>query len=94
MRKLYLTLGAAALLAGCTAAEVQTAETDISAGIAATCHDVMAAQTANPKSPSAPWAVSACSPNGMAGLAQNSQTLVWLGTVLQQLQVPAAAPAS
>lgn len=93
MRYGYAIIALIALLAGCTAAQVQQAETDISAGIAAACHDVNAAQAANPKSPVAPWAVQACSPTGQAGLVQNSATIQWLGGIAAQLQQP-AAPAS
>lgn len=79
-------------LAACTAQQVQTAETEISAGIAAACHDVNAAAVANPQSPAVAWA-SACTPTGMAGLVQNSATVQWLGGLAVQLSQPAAPPA-
>lgn len=79
-------------LGACTAQQVQTAQTELSAGIAAACHDVAAAQAANPTSPVAPWAANACSPNGTASLVQNSATIQWLGTLAAQLAQPVATP--
>lgn len=88
MRISLIYLAAALTLGAC--AQLQT---DIQTGIAAACTDVIAAQKANPNSPVAPWA-SACSPTGMAGLAQNSATIQWLGGIAAQLSAPAVpAPA-
>lgn len=77
---------AIAVLARCTAAQLQTAQSEISVGINAACADVAAAQKLNPTSPSAPWAAGACgSATAVASLVQNSATLVWLGQIQQQL---------
>lgn len=88
---LALTLGA------CTTAQLQTAQTDISAGIQAACNDVDAAAKLNPSSPVVAWATGAC-PLGVAAatLVQNSATLQWLGGIQAQLAAPAApvAPAA
>lgn len=93
MRKILFALPV--LLAGCTAGQIQTAQTDIAAGIQAACNDVMAAQKLNPTSPSSAWATGACgTATQVAALVQNSATIQWLGQVQQQLATPAPAPAA
>lgn len=90
MRAMGVGFFAAIILNGCTAAQLQTAQTDISTGIQAACVDVKAAAALNPASPSATYATGACgTATAVAALVQNSGTLVWLGTIMQQLK-PAA----
>lgn len=87
-----LGLAAALLLASCTTAELQQANSDISGGIAAACADVLAAQKLNPASPVAAYASAACgTATAVAALVQNSATIQWLGQIQQQLATPAAA---
>jgi hypothetical protein len=93
--RLTILVGAAFLaLSACTASQLQTAQTDIAAGIQAACTDVMAAQKLNPASAVSPWATSSCgTATAVAGLVQTSATLQWLGTLQGQLAAPVAAAA-
>ena len=87
-----IALGAALLIASCTAAELQQAQSDISTGIEAACADVVAAQKLNPTSPVAAYATAACgTATDVAALVQSSATIQWLGQIQQQLSPPAAA---
>lgn len=91
-----IALVASLLLASCTAAELQQAQSDISTGIEAACADVVAAQKLNPTSPVAAYATAACgTARDVAALVQSSATIQWLGQIQQQLSPPApAAPAT
>lgn len=87
-----IAIAAALLVSACTAAQLQTAQTDIGAGIQAACTDVMAAEKLNPNSASAPWATASCATaTATAALVQNSATLQWLGSLEAQIVAPAPA---
>ena len=89
MRKIIL-FAPLVFLAACSTAQIQNAQTDISAGITAACADVnMAQKQASTLAPAnaqvaslSAYATAACSTGtAVAALVQNSATLEWLGTL-------------
>ena len=101
MRKIIL-FAPLVFLAACSTAQIQNAQTDISAGITAACADVNSAQmqaaTLAPSSAKvaslSAYATAACGTATVAAaLVQNSSTLEWLGSLQGQLKaVSTAAP--
>jgi len=87
----------------CTPAQIQTATTEISAGITAACGDatqtLAVAQTQakggalNTVNNLAPYVIGACATaQAVAALAQNSGTLQWLGQLTGMLSATATVP--
>lgn len=88
-----LTVLAIVALAGCSSAQLATAQADISAGIQAACLDVNAAAALPGVNPSLKaYAGASCATASAVGaLVQNSATLQWLGTLQGQMTATAKA---
>lgn len=94
MKHIIIALAAFTIILpiGCTATQLQQAQTDIVTGIQAACLDVANAAKLYPTSPVVMYGEAAC-PAGVAAtsLVQNSATIQWLGGIAAQIQ---AAPKS